>query len=220
MNITQYQQWFSGRKLARKWLLQLFSDARFFVLLQMVLSAVESKPTTAETFRRLVGCHKGHTAEGVSELKQFVDKLGYLNLDGAKDDEFDEDLESGIKAYQSRSLRIFLGNLKWPTSKIHLTYNFRSSVEVLLDEDIRSVCFRAFKQWADVSRFTFEEVSDDYIADIEIGFIVATMETATRWMVRRVRDGLATHASICQKSGSTNVMETDCREHVVAELDC
>ncbi|KAE8700465.1 hypothetical protein F3Y22_tig00110556pilonHSYRG00057 [Hibiscus syriacus] len=28
------------------------------------------------------------------------------------------------------------------------------------------------------------------------------------------------HASICQRSGSTNVMETDCREHVVAELDC
>ncbi|KAE8675153.1 chitinase family protein [Hibiscus syriacus] len=35
-----------------------------------------------------------------------------------------------------------------------------------------------------------------------------------------VRDGVATHASICQRSGSTNVMETDCREHVVAELDC
>ncbi|KAE8680835.1 pentatricopeptide repeat-containing protein [Hibiscus syriacus] len=37
---------------------------------------------------------------------------------------------------------------------------------------------------------------------------------------RRVRDGVAAHASICQRSGSTNVMETNCREHVVAELDC
>ncbi|KAE8697809.1 hypothetical protein F3Y22_tig00110610pilonHSYRG00496 [Hibiscus syriacus] len=35
-----------------------------------------------------------------------------------------------------------------------------------------------------------------------------------------VRDGVAAHASICQRSGSTNVMETDCREHVVVELDC
>ncbi|KAE8717929.1 histone 2 [Hibiscus syriacus] len=186
-----------------------------FVLLQMVLSTVELKPTmTAQTFRHLVGCRKDHTAEGVSELKQFVDKLGYLNHDGAKDDKFDEDLESGIKAYQvnyqlnvtgsldddtlkqmmkprcgiadlrlngdknSKSVyrfeaaryEFFLGNLKWPISKTHLTYNFRSSVEVPLDEDIRSICFRSFERWADVSRFTFEEVSDDYIADIEIGF--------------------------------------------------
>ncbi|KAE8663866.1 flocculation protein FLO11-like [Hibiscus syriacus] len=37
---------------------------------------------------------------------------------------------------------------------------------------------------------------------------------------RIVRDGVAAHASICQRSSSTNVMETDCREHVVAELDC
>ncbi|KAE8655384.1 Imidazoleglycerol-phosphate dehydratase [Hibiscus syriacus] len=34
------------------------------------------------------------------------------------------------------------------------------------------------------------------------------------------RDGVTAHASICQRSSSTNVMETDCREHVVAELDC
>ncbi|KAE8721638.1 Importin subunit alpha-2 [Hibiscus syriacus] len=38
--------------------------------------------------------------------------------------------------------------------------------------------------------------------------------------IRTVRDGVAAHASICQRSGSTNVMETYCREHVVAELDC
>ncbi|KAE8662896.1 hypothetical protein F3Y22_tig00113124pilonHSYRG00349 [Hibiscus syriacus] len=37
---------------------------------------------------------------------------------------------------------------------------------------------------------------------------------------KTVRDGVAAHASICQRSSSTNVIETDCREHVVAELDC
>ncbi|KAG4127280.1 hypothetical protein ERO13_D10G207700v2 [Gossypium hirsutum] len=187
-----------------------------FVLLHMVLCTVESKPTT-EIFRRLVGCRKGHTVQGVYELKQFVKKLGYLNYDGGKhgkDNEFDDDLEAAIKAYQvnyqlnttgildddtlkqmmkprcgiadmiihgdknSKSFyrigasqyEFFMGNPKWPLSKTHLTYNFRSSVDVYLAEDIRSVCFRAFERWANVSHFTFEEIPEDYIADIEIGF--------------------------------------------------
>ncbi|KAL1079659.1 hypothetical protein V6Z11_D10G236500 [Gossypium hirsutum] len=153
-----------------------------FVLLHMVLCTVESKPTT-EIFRRLVGCRKGHTVQGVYELKQFVKKLGYLNYDGGKhgkDNEFDDDLEAAIKAYQvnyqlnttgildddtlkqmmkprcgiadmiihgdknSKSFyrigasqyEFFMGNPKWPLSKTHLTYNFRSSVDVYLAEDI------------------------------------------------------------------------------------
>ncbi|KAE8694802.1 Phosphatidylinositol 4-phosphate 5-kinase 4 [Hibiscus syriacus] len=40
------------------------------------------------------------------------------------------------------------------------------------------------------------------------------------FIFKTVRDGVAVHASICQRSSSTNVMETDCTEHVVAELDC
>ncbi|KAK8510085.1 hypothetical protein V6N13_103687 [Hibiscus sabdariffa] len=190
----------------------------FLLLHMVVLRTVESKPT-AETFRHLVGCRRGRIVEGVNEFKQFVKKLGYLSHrnGGGKhgeDNEFDEDLESAIRAYQanyqlnatgsldaatlkqmtkprcgiadvmvhgnknSKSIyrfgtaryEFFLGNLKWPLSKTHLTYNFRSSVDVPLDEDIRSVCFRAFERWANVSRFTFEEVSEDYFADIEIGF--------------------------------------------------
>ncbi|GMI86947.1 hypothetical protein like AT1G59970 [Hibiscus trionum] len=188
----------------------------FLLLHMVVLSTVESKPT-AEIFRNLVGCRKGHIIKGVHELKQFVKKLGYLIHDRGKhgmDEEFDEDLESAMKAYQanyqlnvtgslddatlkqmmkprcgiadvmvhgnknSKSIypfgaaryEFFLGNLKWPLSKTHLTYNFQSSVQVPLDEDMRSVCFRAFERWANVSRFTFEEVPEDYFADIEIGF--------------------------------------------------
>ncbi|XVE68713.1 hypothetical protein DITRI_Ditri09bG0091300 [Diplodiscus trichospermus] len=194
-----------------------------FVLLLMLLG-IQSKPNTTETFENfqsLVGCSKGHTVEGICELKQFFKKLGYLNYDPAsnngdkhgEDNEFDDHLQSAIKAYQvnyhlnttgsldadtlkqmmkprcgiadtiingnnSRSIyrigashyEFFLGNLKWPHTKTHLTYNFRSSVEVLLAENIRSVCMRAFQRWANVSRFTFEELPEYYVADIEIGF--------------------------------------------------
>ncbi|XVF82947.1 hypothetical protein PTKIN_Ptkin16aG0092800 [Pterospermum kingtungense] len=194
-----------------------------FVLFLMLLSTTQSKPTTKpfENFRTLVGCRKGHAVEGIYQLKQFLNKLGYLNYDHASNDthkhgydnEFDENLQSGIKAYQvnyqlnatgsldadtlkqmmkprcgiadviiktnkSKSIyrlgashyEFFFGNLKWPLSKTHLTYNFRSSVEVFLAEDIRSICMRAFQRWANVSRFTFEEIPEYYVADIEIGF--------------------------------------------------
>ncbi|XVF23427.1 hypothetical protein REPUB_Repub13aG0037200 [Reevesia pubescens] len=195
-----------------------------FVLLQMLLITIQSKPNTTrkfENFKTLVGCHKGNTLEGLYELKQFLKKLGYWNYDHASnnghkhgnDNEFDDHLESAIKAYQvnyqlnttgsldadtlkqmmkprcgiadliinrnnSKSIyrigashyEFFLGNLKWPLSKTHLTYNFRSSVEVPLAENLRSVCLRAFQRWANVSRFTFEEIAEDYVADIEIGF--------------------------------------------------
>ncbi|KAK6271102.1 hypothetical protein POUND7_008200 [Theobroma cacao] len=194
----------------------------FFVLLQMLLSTIQSKPTTRtfKIFQSLQGCRKGHTVEGLCELKQYFKKLGYLNYDHASynaykhgnDNEFDDHLESAIKAYQvnyklnatgnldadtvkqmmksrcgiadvmnsnnSRSIygigasryEFFLGNPKWPLSKTHLTYNFRSSVKVPLAENVRSVCVRAFQRWANVSRFTFEEVAEYYVADIEIGF--------------------------------------------------
>ncbi|KAE8718785.1 hypothetical protein F3Y22_tig00109987pilonHSYRG00013 [Hibiscus syriacus] len=45
-------------------------------------------------------------------------------------------------------------------------------------------------------------------------------ELLLMWLRHCFLDGVAAHASICQRSSSTNVMETDCREHVVAELDC
>ncbi|OMO87096.1 Peptidase M10, metallopeptidase [Corchorus olitorius] len=89
---------------------------------------------------------------GFSDLMINSNNFRYINGTGASHYEF------------------FLGNLRWPHSKTHLTYIFRSSVEVPLEEDIRSVCMRAFERWAKVSRFTFEEVEDDDVADIEIGF--------------------------------------------------
>ncbi|XP_022764698.1 metalloendoproteinase 5-MMP-like [Durio zibethinus] len=194
-----------------------------FVLLQMLPSTIQSKPTTQtlENFRSLVGYRKGHTVEGLYELKQFLRKLGYINFDDASnnghkhgnDNEFDDHLDSAIKAYQANyqlnatgsldadtlkqmmkprcgiadvimnsnnsklinrfgasQYEFFLGNLKWPLSKTHLTYHFRSSVHVTVAENTRSVCSRAFQRWANVSRFTFEEIAEDHIADIEIGF--------------------------------------------------
>ncbi|CAK7340883.1 unnamed protein product [Dovyalis caffra] len=65
----------------------------------------------------------------------------------------------------------FGGTPKWPASKFHLTYTFSSSVQVTIDmQELRSACSRAFQKWADVTQFTFQEVSEGSPADIVIGF--------------------------------------------------
>lgn len=53
------------------------------------------------------GCHKGDKVKGIHKLKTYLEKFGYLKYGNSKnqrthanDDEFDELLESAIKAYQ------------------------------------------------------------------------------------------------------------------------
>lgn len=62
----------------------------------------------------------------------------------------------------------FEGRPKW--SKTHLTYTFRSSVQVIDMQSLRSICSQAFSRWAQVSHFTFSEAPQGTNADIEIGF--------------------------------------------------
>ncbi|KAI3983121.1 hypothetical protein MKX01_030843 [Papaver californicum] len=55
--------------------------------------------------QQLDGCHKGHKDESIHELKQYLRKFGYLDVynnhtEHEDDDEFDDNLESGIKTYQ------------------------------------------------------------------------------------------------------------------------
>ncbi|XP_068643977.1 metalloendoproteinase 5-MMP-like [Aristolochia californica] len=56
--------------------------------------------------QNLVGCEKGDAVEGLRELKQYLHKFGYLqsyspSLDNtARDDSFDDLLESAIRTYQ------------------------------------------------------------------------------------------------------------------------
>ncbi|KAL5800398.1 hypothetical protein ACOSQ4_033282 [Xanthoceras sorbifolium] len=60
------------------------------------------------------------------------------------------------------------GTPRW--SKSHLTYTFKSSVQVPASLHMKSVFQSAFQRWAKVSQFSFEEVPANYYADIVIGF--------------------------------------------------
>ncbi|KAF8370069.1 hypothetical protein HHK36_031901 [Tetracentron sinense] len=64
----------------------------------------------------------------------------------------------------------FQGRPRWPASKTTLTYRFHSSVQVTSIDNLRSVCSRAFTRWAQVTRFTFQEVQSGSAADMVIGF--------------------------------------------------
>ncbi|PIA62262.1 hypothetical protein AQUCO_00200328v1 [Aquilegia coerulea] len=66
--------------------------------------------------------------------------------------------------------KFFDGNPKWPASQTHLTYRFRSMVEVVDLQALSSVMSRAFAKWAAVTHFTFAEAAPETLADIEIGF--------------------------------------------------
>ncbi|PIA25629.1 hypothetical protein AQUCO_11000036v1 [Aquilegia coerulea] len=76
------------------------------IVIFMSSLSVFSKPNgNAYGFlEQLEGSHKGKTLNGVHQLKQYLEKYGYLqhgdNSTHANDDEYDELLESAVKTYQ------------------------------------------------------------------------------------------------------------------------
>lgn len=82
------------------------------LLLLVVLSieTTESKHDAFEFIDHLKGCHKGQNVSGIHQLKQYLEKFGYLNFDKhhnhskkhANDDLYDDALEYAIKSYQKQ----------------------------------------------------------------------------------------------------------------------
>ncbi|KAK1404466.1 Metalloendoproteinase [Heracleum sosnowskyi] len=62
------------------------------------------KPHPFESLKHLQGCKKGDNLAGLRELKQYLNKFGYLNYHSSKahdDDDFDDFLEAAMKTYQA-----------------------------------------------------------------------------------------------------------------------
>ncbi|KAG8366852.1 hypothetical protein BUALT_Bualt16G0011100 [Buddleja alternifolia] len=55
-----------------------------------------------EFLNQLKGCHKGNKTKGIHQLKSYLQKFGYLDLNQTlvNNDDFDDTLESAIKLYQ------------------------------------------------------------------------------------------------------------------------
>ncbi|KAJ0045479.1 hypothetical protein Pint_05909 [Pistacia integerrima] len=77
----------------------------------------------------------------------------------------------GLQLHHVSRYKFFSGNPKWPPEKYNLTYNFKSSANVPgSNEDISTICSRAFKTWSEVTNFTFQEVPENATANIMIRF--------------------------------------------------
>ncbi|KAF9613033.1 hypothetical protein IFM89_005467 [Coptis chinensis] len=77
------------------------------VIMFMLPSLLFSKPNGKSfDLKHLEGCHKGQKVKGVNQVKQYLERFGYLHYNNdpahanANDDVFDDLLESAVKEYQ------------------------------------------------------------------------------------------------------------------------
>ncbi|OMO62849.1 Peptidase M10, metallopeptidase [Corchorus capsularis] len=80
-----------------------------FLLSLLLLPSIQSKPVKNPFgfIQNFQGYHKGQTVKGLQDVKLYLSKYGYLNLDQVKVDEFDDALESAIRTYHRRhSLKV------------------------------------------------------------------------------------------------------------------
>ncbi|KAJ8607736.1 hypothetical protein MRB53_031266 [Persea americana] len=77
-----------------------------------------------EFIKKLEGSQKGETIKGIHQLKQYLEKFGYLPLhsnttttEGTNDDSFDDLLETAIKSYQHNFHLNISGQLDAATAK-------------------------------------------------------------------------------------------------------
>ncbi|GKU85958.1 hypothetical protein SLEP1_g553 [Rubroshorea leprosula] len=93
--------------------LSLFSFTLLIFLLSLLSPAVFADHSTHKNLsspfdflKHLQGCHKGNKIRGINDLKKYLEHFGYLsykhagNHSHANDDDFDDLLESALKAYQ------------------------------------------------------------------------------------------------------------------------
>ncbi|PON51763.1 Peptidase M10A [Trema orientale] len=166
-----------------------FSRAFWLVFVTYLLSTtpIQSDPSDRNAFdfiRSLVGAHKGHHVSGLFKLKQYLHRFGYYNNfqapDAAapndskilvNDNVFDEALESADIFLWPPPRQLWPPRQRWP--KTHLTYRVdRKSVSSVPGAaNISTFSARAFKKWANVTRFTFWEVpAESNSSDIFIDF--------------------------------------------------
>ncbi|XP_047335724.1 metalloendoproteinase 3-MMP-like [Impatiens glandulifera] len=62
-------------------------------------------PSPFGFLKHLIGCHKGEKVKGIKQLKNYLEKFGYVHYDHSNksqthDDDFDDILEAAVKTYQ------------------------------------------------------------------------------------------------------------------------
>ncbi|KAL1820668.1 hypothetical protein ACET3Z_015537 [Daucus carota] len=92
----------------------------FFLLLVPIYSKnpTAQKPQPFGFLKPLQGCRKGENLAGLRDLKQYLNKFGYLNYNSSKahdNDDFDDFLEAAMKTYQANYNLKVTGTLDFET---------------------------------------------------------------------------------------------------------
>ncbi|KAL8196010.1 hypothetical protein R6Q57_025010 [Mikania cordata] len=101
-------------------LLPVFSHSKRFQLQQNMLSDNNTHPSPFGFLKEMQGCRKGEKVKGISLVKLYLSRFGYLNLQTYPnvknfEDYFDEALEVAIKSYQVYYHLNATGTLDAPT---------------------------------------------------------------------------------------------------------
>lgn len=117
------------RKNTRKNLWEIFMGDIFLLLVLFLLAGVSSPSETEGSegsklhqpfnfLHQLVGSQKGGTVKGLHELKQYLERFGYLinhDRNAVHDDDFDDRLEFAVRTYQLNYHLNVTGKLDRPT---------------------------------------------------------------------------------------------------------
>ncbi|KAF9603809.1 hypothetical protein IFM89_037943 [Coptis chinensis] len=123
--MTRQRQYMVKKALILMALRSSFLGLQAFLLLVimfMLPSLLFSKPNGKSfDLQHLEGCHKGQNVKGVNQVKQYLERFGYLHYNDhsahANDDEFDNLLESAVKDYQLNHQLKMTGSLNSKTLK-------------------------------------------------------------------------------------------------------
>ncbi|AEE33645.1 unnamed protein product [Arabidopsis thaliana] len=77
-------------------------SAKFYTNVSSIppLQFLNATQNAWETFSKLAGCHIGENINGLSKLKQYFRRFGYITTTGNCTDDFDDVLQSAINTYQ------------------------------------------------------------------------------------------------------------------------
>ncbi|RVW93244.1 Metalloendoproteinase 1 [Vitis vinifera] len=139
------------------------------------------------SFKHLEGSKKGDKTEGIQMVKKYLEHYGYLSsthYSQMDSDDFDDTLESSLKAFQTFYHLKPTGSLDAPTATLmskprcgvpdHPT----SSNSINPNSHPEEPITRGFQAWTTVSNFTFERVREESFAKIRVYFQVRDKGTA------------------------------------------
>ena len=88
------------------------------------INPTESTPSSFKFINQLQGCHKGQNMPGIHQLKQYLQRFGYLSnasYNHPNHDLFDDVLESAVESYQRFHHLQVTGTLNFETMKLMTT---------------------------------------------------------------------------------------------------